>query len=103
MPCLQRRIAVRDGDQLEVEAVVIGEAKRVLRRALARVALAAEPLGPEVDRLRRWNPQLDQMDVPDPRPPRSRARELEPREDRTRRAGLVAEVEVVRLGLIEVD
>src|SRR3954464_13906493 len=43
------------------------------------------------------------MDVPDPRPPRSRARELEPREDRTWRARLVAEVEVVRLGLIEVD
>jgi hypothetical protein len=43
------------------------------------------------------------VDVADPGAARDGAGELEPREDRAGRAGLVPEVEVIGLGLVEVD
>ena len=97
----QRRVAVVGDDELQAQAVVVREGQRPLPK-LAGIALAGEPLGPELQRLRRRHAELNRVDHTRPGPAGTRARELEPGEDRSRRALLVGEVQVVRLGRIEV-
>ena len=96
----QRRLV---GDhQLEREAVVVLEAQARVA-AGRRVVGAVEAIGPEVERRLRSDPELERVDHPEPGAPARGAGELEPGEDRSGRALLVAEVEVVRLGRVEVD
>jgi len=94
----QRRIAERGHDELQPEAVVVLESQRV-----AVADGAVEPLLPEVERGGGGDGELERVDLAHARAAARGAGELEPGEDRARRALLVAEVEVVRLGRVEVD
>ena len=99
---LQRRVPGVGDDQLEAEAVVVGEAERAFA-ALTRIAALAEALLPELQRCLARDPELDRVDHARAGSARLRAGELEPGEDRPGRALLVAEVQVVGLGRVEVD
>jgi hypothetical protein len=94
----QRRVAVVGDHELEREAVRVGEAQR----ALAALGARQTP-GPEVQRGVRGHAELQHVDHPDAGAAAGGAGELEPREDRAGRAGLVAEVQVVGVGRVEVD
>ena len=71
--------------------------------ALRIDALVAQARGPEVERRRRADAPLDRVDHAVARAAERGAGELEEREDRAGRPGLVAEVQVVDVGLVEVD
>ena len=94
----QRRVAELGDHELEAEPVVVLEAQAALG-----AGAAAEALLPEVERRLGGDAELERVDHPDAGAAACRAGELEPGQDRARRALLVAEVEVVRLRRVEVD
>ena len=82
----QRRVAQPLRDELELEAVGVREAQRALVGALARMAVLAQAVGPEAERRGRRDGELQRVDVAEPGAAAGRAGELEPGEDRARRA-----------------
>jgi len=94
---------VRVDDELVLEALGIGEAQAAARLARARNALAVQAGGPELDGGFVCDAPRDAVRHPAAVAARRGARELEERQHRARRRELVAVVQVVDVGLIEVD
>jgi hypothetical protein len=99
----QRRVVdVRD-QQLVTQALEVGEREDAVVGALGRDALVGQARGPEVERLVGGDAPLDGVDHAVAGLAPLRPGELEEGQDRARRAALVAEVEVIDVGLVEVD
>jgi hypothetical protein len=97
------RFIVRARDhQLVPEPLEVGERKPPVRR-LGRDAVIGQAGGPERERVLGRDPPLDGVNHAVAGLSQGRARELEERQDRAGSAALVAEVQVVDIGLVEVD
>ena len=98
----QRRITPIREDKLQAQPLEVLEHQRS-GSAGAWVTLDPQAGRPEVQRVVVGHAKLDAVDHSGAGPPAGRPVEVEPREDRPGRADLVAEVQVVRVRLIEVD
>src|SRR5262249_37471824 len=95
-------LARPDDDQFEREAVVVAKAQP-LGPPLRRVTAVRQPSLPKAERILRGDSELNEMDHARARATAGGIGKLEPGHQRSGRAALVAEVEVVGVGLIEVD
>jgi hypothetical protein len=98
----QRSVVGGHRVQLVAQALEVGEGQRVAV-ALGGDALVAQARRPEGERVGGGHAPLDGVDHPRAGVARRCAGELEEGQDRAGRAALVAEVQVVDVGLVEVD
>ena len=100
----QRRVVRVHDRELQAEAFGVGEPQRAV--ATARVEphpVDREPLRPELKRLLRRHPPAQPVDHSRAGPSARRVGKLEERQDRSRGSPLVAVVQVVDVGRVEVD
>ena len=98
----QRLVGAIDDDELVRHALGVGE-RKAGARALRGDALAAEAVGPEVERLARADPREDAVHHARPRAARRRTRVLEERQIGPAAAELVGVEEVVDARIVLVD
>ena len=99
----ERGVVDGDREQLVAQALEVREGQRAVLGALGGDVGVGQACGPEVERLVGRDAPLDGVDHAVAGLAEGRAGELEEGQDRAGRAALVAEVQVVDVGLIEVD